>query len=65
MADIVLETLTIDYVDLKELENQRIQLHSIITDDSILSCMTAEQQDAIQGIQNMLNQWSDNLYFKV
>jgi len=64
MADIVLEPLIIDYVDLIELEGQRKHLNSIIEDDSILSCMTAEQQDALQGIEAMLDQWSDNRYFK-
>jgi hypothetical protein len=64
MADIVLEPLIIDCVDLIELEGQRKHLNSIIHDDSILSCMTAEQQDALQGIEAMLDQWSDNRYFK-
>ena len=56
------ETLTIKNVDLKDLEQQRLLLISIIMDDVILSTMTADQQYALQGIIAMLDSWADGVY---
>lgn len=36
-------------LDDTELDTDIAELESIINDDSVLSCMTAEQQDAIQA----------------
>jgi hypothetical protein len=56
------DTLIITDVDLKDLELHRQQLGGIIEDDSILSTLTPDQQDALQGIAAMLDAWSDKRY---
>lgn len=54
-------TLTIQDVDLKLLEKQRITLITI-RDSAIFKRMTQHQQNCIVGLSNMLNAWSDDRY---
>jgi len=58
------DTLIIDNVDFEELEKQRKQL----IDFEYVLTKTQEgciyDVDALQGIINMLNEWSDKRYFE-
>lgn len=54
-------TLTIQDVDLKLLEKQRITLITI-QDSALFDRMPQHQQDCISGLSNMLNAWSDDRY---
>ena len=56
-------SLVIHDVDFDLLEEQRKLLTSIEMNDSILSTMTADQQDALRGVVALLDIWSDDLYF--
>ena len=49
--------LHIENVDLDMLERQRIALRGL---HSILEEITEKQNDALEGILNMLDHWSDN-----
>ena len=52
--------LIIDNVDLELLERQRLILSTLQPNQ----IPTHEQMDAIEGIQNMLDGWSDEIYHK-
>ena len=55
----MLETLILENVDLKKLEEQRLILHTVHKGCTINS----SQERALDGIVNMLDVWSDNIYF--
>ena len=63
MTDNELGTLIITDAVLTMLEEQRKEINGIMENDSFLSCLTENQQDALAAIQNMLNEWSDERYF--
>ena len=48
-------TLIIDNINIELLEKQRLILQTIDYNN-----LTVEQAEALQGIQNMLDNWSDN-----
>ena len=54
-------SLVIHDVDFDLLEHHRKLLTSIEMNDSILSTMTADQQDALRGVVSLLDAWSDDL----
>ena len=49
-----MDTLIIDGVDLKFLDRQRLSIASINRD-----LLTEKQAESLDGIQNMLDHWSD------
>lgn len=60
-----LETLIIDDVDFDMLEDQRCQLGGVILDRNISDgslLLNGEQADALVGIVNMLDIWSDKFW---
>jgi hypothetical protein len=58
-----MSTLTIDNVDFDELEEQRKMLIDITFNDDINLLLTPDQHEALIGISNMLDFWSDERYF--
>lgn len=55
------ETITLDNVDTAKLDQQRLVLAGIVINDHGLS---KTQEDALEGIVNMLDTWSDKRHFQ-
>lgn len=53
------ETLTLSGVSFALLEKQRLTLATIQPEQ-----LTPEQMQAVEGIQSMLDGWSDEIYFR-
>jgi len=53
------ETLPLSGVSFALLEKQRLTLATIKPEQ-----LTPEQMQAVEGIQNMLDAWSDEVYFR-
>ena len=60
-----INTLLISDVDLDQLERQRVLLNQML--DALMEShgelVTPEQVDALVGVMNMLDEWSDEVYF--
>lgn len=58
------DTLIIHNVDLNLLENQRQQFNNVLSMDKIMGFMSIKQREALVGLGNMLDKWSDDKYFQ-
>lgn len=57
----VIETITIQRVDVELLDTQRKTLIEMLSEDNVLDVITPEQIDTIEGIISMLDTWSDSM----
>jgi hypothetical protein len=57
-----MSTLTIDNVNLVQLEGQRKLLNNFLFVSDSCEVLTDEEEEALQGIANMLDSWSDKIY---
>lgn len=53
------QTLIIDNVDFDKLEKQRKTLNSVL---SLVLPITREQEEDLEGLEAMLDEWSDKRY---
>ena len=57
-------TLVIHDVDLDLLERQRKQLIDVMLNKELWNRMNHSQQEALEGVIGMLDDWSDNRYWE-
>ena len=58
-----MSTLIIEGVDLEQLEQQRKLLNNFLFVSDSCEVLTDDEEEALQGIANMLDSWSDKIYF--
>jgi len=59
-----MSTLTIEKVDLELLDKQRKVLNKFLFVGDSCEVLTDEEVEALEGLANMLDEWSDQRYFE-